>query len=76
MVAYSQNNFQSALDNFCRAVNTHPDCDASVRTAIACCAFKLQQYDRSRLALQRASAIDVQSLSFVISCSVNLSISF
>jgi tetratricopeptide (TPR) repeat protein len=59
MVSFSQSNFQSALDNFSRAISTFPDCHASVRTAISCCCFKLQQYDRARLALHRANSIDV-----------------
>jgi tetratricopeptide (TPR) repeat protein len=58
MVAFSQNNYQSALDYFSRAVTTHPYCDPSIRTAIACCCFKLQQYDRARLALHRANTLD------------------
>lgn len=59
MTAFSVNNFQQALDYFLRAVTTHPGCDATVRSAIACCCFKLQQYDRARLALDRANNIDV-----------------
>jgi RNA polymerase-associated protein CTR9 len=61
MVAFSQNNYPSAMDYFSRAVTTFPGCHASVRTAISCCSFKLQQYDRARLALHRANEIDVRN---------------
>ena len=60
MTSFAFNKFQQALDFFSRAVTTHPECDASVRTAIAACSFKLQQYDRARIALHRANMMDVR----------------
>ena len=70
MVAFAQSKFQIALDNFSRAIVSHPHCSATVRTAVATCCYKLQQYDRARLAVQGAAANDV---SYCILCNNMLS---
>jgi Flp pilus assembly protein TadD len=62
MTAYSQGNYQLALDHLTKAVMNNPKCSPTVRIAIACCCFKLQQFDRARYAVHRATAMDVSLL--------------
>lgn len=51
--------YSSALEYFSKALHQNPQCGANVRVAIASCTFKLEQYDRTRAALDRALALDV-----------------
>lgn len=59
IVSYARQKYQMALDQFTKAVECHPSCSASVRLAIACCCFRLEQYERARLAIDRALTMEV-----------------
>jgi hypothetical protein len=67
-VAFAQNRPKVALDYFSRAITANPSCDASVRTAVACCCFKSEQYDRAEGALVAATNMHV-SVHDTLSCS-------
>lgn len=58
LVAYANEKYQVALDHFSNAINNNPNCTASVRLVVACCCFKLGQYERSKLAAERAFALE------------------
>ena len=60
LVAYSSQKYQSALDHFIKALQANPvTAGASVRLAIAVCCFKLEQFDRARVAVEKCIALDV-----------------
>lgn len=59
MANYAQERYQPALDYFTKAIQRHPTCGASVRVAVTCCCFKLEQYDRARAAVDRAVKMEV-----------------
>jgi hypothetical protein len=59
MVAYANAKYSTALENFSKAVEYYPNCHASIRTAIACCCYKLQDYGRAKLAVLRGVNLDV-----------------
>jgi len=59
MVSYATQRYEVALGHFTKAVQTNPSASgASVRRAIACCCFKLEQYDRAKAALLKCVALD------------------
>lgn len=60
MVAFANAKYSTALENFSKAVEYYPNCHASIRTAIACCCYKLQDYDRAKLAVHRGVNLDVR----------------
>jgi len=68
MVAYANSKFSVALEHFSKAVEYYPQCHASVRAAIACCCYKLQDYERAKLAVQRGIQLDVRILYFFFAC--------
>jgi hypothetical protein len=47
------------LNKFIEAISSNPACSGSVRLAVACCCFKLQQYDRAKAAIDKALYLDV-----------------
>jgi TolA-binding protein len=63
-VAYAREKYSIAIEHFAKALQSHPKCDtsASVRVAIAGCCFRLKQYDRAKVILEKALAIEVCSL--------------
>jgi len=59
IVSYAANKHDAALSYFVKAVQANPlAAGASVRTAIALCCFRLEQYDRARQALEKSIAVD------------------
>lgn len=58
-MAYSKGDFKTALSRFIEAITINPACAGSVRLALACCCFKLEEYDRTKAALDKAFEIDV-----------------
>jgi len=66
MVAYANSKFSNALEHFSKAVEYYPDCHASVRTAIACCCYKLQEYERAKLTVQRGIKLDPSDVNYLI----------
>ena len=67
MVAYARQRYQVALDHFSKAIMTNPACGGTVRMAVVCCCFKLEQYDRAKLAVDKALALEVSVSSFYCS---------
>lgn len=60
MVSYVAQKYELALSHFVKAVQTNQEASgASVRIALALCCFKLEQYDRARMALEKSLSIDV-----------------
>lgn len=60
-MSYAALKYDLALSYFVKAVQTNPEASgASVRTAVALCCFKLEQFDRARLALEKSLAVDVR----------------
>jgi tetratricopeptide (TPR) repeat protein len=58
-VAYARKKYSTALDYFVKAMQCNPiKCGNNVRVALATCCFKLEQYDRCRLAVDRVLSID------------------
>lgn len=58
-VAYAGKKYTVALDYFVKAIQCNPlKCGNNVRIALATCCFKLEQYDRARLAVDRVLSID------------------
>jgi Tfp pilus assembly protein PilF len=61
VVTFAAGKHEQALGYFVKAVQTNPVASgATVRTALALCCFKLEQYDRARLALEKSLSIDVR----------------
>ncbi len=62
MVSYAALKYDTALSYYVKAVQINPEASgATVRTAVALCCFKLEQYERARVALEKSLAIDVSS---------------
>jgi tetratricopeptide (TPR) repeat protein len=62
VVSYAAQKYDAALGFLTKAVQTNPEASgAGVRTAVALCCFKLEQYDRARLALEKSLALDVST---------------
>ena len=60
MVSYANQKYEQSLNHFVKAVHVnHCASGHTVRLAIACCCFKLHQYDRAKLALEKSLSIDV-----------------
>ncbi len=59
-MAYSNKKFQAALDHFSKAIISNPACGARVRLAVACCCYKLEQFDRAGMASDMAFAMEVR----------------
>ena len=58
-VAYAKKKYSTALDFFVKAIQCNPlKCGNNVRIALATCCFKLEQYDRARLAVDRVLSLD------------------
>ena len=62
VVAFNRGNLPQALDYLSKAVCTNPSCDASLRLAVSVCCFKLEQFDRAKVAADRALSLEVHSL--------------
>ena len=63
LVSFASQQYQQALGHFVKAVQTNPAASgASVRLAVAACCFKLEQYDRARVALDKCTALDVSEV--------------
>lgn len=59
-MSYAANKYDVSLSYFVKAVQANSNAaGASVRTAIALCCFRLEQYDRARQALEKSLAVDV-----------------
>ena len=66
-VAYAKRRYSAAIDYFVRAVHSNPlKCDNNVRVAIATCCFKLEQYDRAKLAVDRVLSIDPANIDALV----------
>lgn len=53
--------YDLALGYFVKAVQTNPVASgATVRAAVALCCFKLEQFERARMALEKSLAVDVR----------------
>lgn len=72
---FSSGKFQIALDYFSRAISNHPGSSSTLRVAVACCCYKLSQYERSYAAVQRALTLNVrkaclldQNIRFIYVC--------
>lgn len=63
MVSYARQRYQIALDHFSKAILANPACGGTVRMAVVCCCFKLEQYDRAKLAVDKALSMEVQMCS-------------
>jgi tetratricopeptide (TPR) repeat protein len=61
-LAFKKQKYSSAVDYLTKALHYNSECGANVRVAIATCTFKMQQYNRTRLALDRALAMEVSTL--------------
>lgn len=60
-MSYASQRYDQAVGHFVKAVQTNPGTSgASVRMAVALCCFKLEQYDRARIALEKCLSIDVR----------------
>jgi tetratricopeptide (TPR) repeat protein len=62
VVAYSRQKFGVAFEHFTKAIISNPKCGASVRVAVAACSFRLENYDKAKMALEKALTIDVRYL--------------
>lgn len=58
IIFYSKGNYQTAFEQFSKAMQSHPACSSTIRVAIASCLYKLEQYDRANHALTYAIAED------------------
>lgn len=66
MIAYFNKQFKTAMDYFAQAIAGHPNAHASVRVAFAVCCFELQQFDRCRLAVERALSLQPSNVDALI----------
>lgn len=66
MVCYNLGKYSEAADHFTKAMISNPDCDPTIRTAIALCYYNLKQYDLSVLAAQRSLALNVDVNSYFV----------
>ena len=64
---FANHKYEVALDHFIRAVHINPQASGhGVRFAVACSLYKLQQYDRAKLALEKCLSIDVSELWWLV----------
>ncbi|KAJ1439799.1 hypothetical protein B484DRAFT_427567, partial [Ochromonadaceae sp. CCMP2298] len=67
IVAFANQRYEQALAHLVKAVQANPLASgASVRLAIACCCFKLEQYDRAKLALEKCARIDPANVKVLV----------
>lgn len=59
---FSNQKYDVALEHFIKAVHiNHIASGHGVRFAVACSLYKLQQYDRAKLALEKCLSVDVSA---------------
>lgn len=60
LVSFALQRYDQAMGHFVSAVQTSPNTSgATVRMAVALCCFKLEQFDRARIALEKCLSVDV-----------------
>jgi len=60
---FNNQKYDTAMEYFIKAVHVnHVASGHGVRFAVACSLYKLQQYDRAKLALEKCLNVDVSAL--------------
>ncbi|XP_055351181.1 RNA polymerase-associated protein CTR9 homolog [Paramacrobiotus metropolitanus] len=72
IVAFHQQDYKLALQQFRRLLSAYPQCSADVRMAIGHCLFKLGRYDKAKMAYRQALEIDRTCVGANVGCAVVL----